>query len=466
MSTGDRQRTVVDFKKSQDLDAALFFCPFRKILSKTRAIFTSIISAQPQQHLRLKSARNHPFNAMKYLLILLVSATACSNLRIAGKHAGTPLEKALAAHHTDFDSILLHPEIYEVQIIYTRINRDAGGQPHFSSYYWNVDSTRYFYPASTVKLPLALLALEKLNRLGRQYSRLNKDTPYLLDSLRAFQENCRADPTAPDGKPSIAQDIRKVLVTSDNLAYNHLFEFLGMDDINQTLREKGYRHTGIVHRFNYPGRDNRFTSAVTFYDASSGIYQQGEIKSEKNWKNPQRETLKGLGYYNERDSLIREPFDFSRKNWLALTDLDRMIRAVIFPESLPEKERFDLTEEDYRFLRHYMSIFPRECDYPKYDTTAFYDTYVKFFLDTTKKEPMNGTLREFNKAGEAYGVLTDAAYIQDAENKTEFLLAATILCNRDGIFNDDRYDYDRTGFPFLANLGAAILEFERKNRSK
>jgi hypothetical protein len=45
------------------------------------------------------------------------------------------------------------------------------------------------------------------------------------------------------------------------------------------------------------------------------------------------------------------------------------------------------------------------------------------------------------------------------------MLAATILCNRDGIFNDDKYDYDQTGFPFLAKLGKAMLEERKKTGS-
>ena len=92
------------------------------------------------------------------------------------------------ANARDLDSVLSRPDLYDVQIMYTQIDRDATQKPRFQSYYWNVDSTRYFYPASTVKMPLALLSLEKINRLRqRGYPKLNRDTPYRLDSLRAFQ---------------------------------------------------------------------------------------------------------------------------------------------------------------------------------------------------------------------------------------------------------------------------------------
>ncbi|MEN9415234.1 MAG: hypothetical protein RLZ62_1538 [Bacteroidota bacterium] len=401
---------------------------------------------------------------LSHTFIILASAfslLSCSKRAVqAGNNTKNPLEHALRSHAADFDSILSRPDIYEVQIIYTEIQRDRAGRPRMREWRHNVDSSRYFYPASMVKMPLALLALEKINHLQKEYPLLTKDTPYRLDSLRPWQQTYTEDPGAPGGMPSIAHDIRQIFVVSDNLAYNHLFEFLGREYINTTLREKGYTRTGIVHRFNYPGRDNRYTTLMTFYDESGGIYQQDELYDDNTWMNPQYSTTKGRGYYTATDSLVLQPFDMSRKNWFSLNDMNLMLKTVLFPELVDPVHRFDLTPDDYQFLRHYMGIFPRECDYPKYDST-WYDGYVKFFLYGDSKEQRDGKIRIYNKVGEAYGTLTDVAYIHDTESGTEFMLAATILCNQDGIFNDDRYDYDQTGFPFLAKLGKVMLE-ERK----
>jgi hypothetical protein len=401
---------------------------------------------------------------LSHTFIILASAfslLSCSKRAVqAGNNTENPLEHALRSHAADFDSILSRPDIYEVQIIYTEIQRDRAGRPRMREWRHNVDSSRYFYPASMVKMPLALLALEKINHLQKEYPLLTKDTPYRLDSLRPWQQTYTEDPGAPGGMPSIAHDIRQIFVVSDNLAYNHLFEFIGREYINNTLREKGYTRTGIVHRFNYPGRDNRYTTLMTFYDESGGIYQQDELYDDNTWMNPQYSTTKGRGYYTATDSLVLQPFDMSRKNWFSLNDMNLMLKTVLFPELVDPVHRFDLTPDDYQFLRHYMGIFPRECDYPKYDST-WYDGYVKFFLYGDSKEQRDGKIRIYNKVGEAYGTLTDVAYIHDTESGAEFMLAATILCNKDGIFNDDRYDYDQTGFPFLAKLGKVMLE-ERK----
>lgn len=387
---------------------------------------------------------------------------------IAGKKAVNPLEKILASHAAEFDSILSRPGVYEVQIIYTQIDRDKNQMPHFTSWHWNVDSTRYFYPASTVKMPLALLALEKINYLRRSgYPALTKDTPYRIDSLRPYQRNYSVDTAAPGNRPCIAHDIRRIFTASDNPSYNHLFEFLGRAYINQALQAKDYTRTGIVRRFYAGGRDNAFTSPITFLDASGHTrWKQGELHDKNQWVNQQAGLQKGKGYIDNRDSLVNVPFDFSNQNWFALTDMEKMLRAVIFPDAVPEQNRFDLTSEDYRFLRHYMGVFPRECDYPRYDTAHYWDSYVKFFLFGDSKNRLDGPVRVFNKVGVAYGTVTDVAYVADFHQNVEFILAATILCNADGVFNDDKYEYETVGYPFLAKLGRAVHEYELKRKRR
>jgi len=52
------------------------------------------------------------------------------------------------------------------------------------------------------------------------------------------------------------------------------------------------------------------------------------------------------------------------------------------------------------------------------------------------------------------------------EKKVEFMLSATLLCNKDGIFNDDKYDYETVGFPFMKNIGQLIYEYELQRKRK
>ena len=62
--------------------------------------------------------------------------------------------------------------------------------------------------------------------------------------------------------------------------------------------------------------------------------------------------------------------------------------------------------------------------------------------------------------------LIDAAYFADYNNNVEFMLSAVIHCNSDGIFNDDKYDYDSVGFPFMKHLGDVIYNYELKRNKK
>jgi hypothetical protein len=167
---------------------------------------------------------------------------------------------------------------------------------------------------------------------------------------------------------------------------------------------------------------------------------------------------------NADEKLVNEPFNFTRHNNLPLQDLQQILQSVIFPESVRKKSRFNIDPEDRRFMLQYLSQYPSETSFPKYDDSIFYNSYVKFFFrDSTHKMPAG--LRVFNKVGWAYGFLTDASYVLDTLNNVEYMLAATIYVNQDGILNDDKYEYDSIGYPFLYAIGQAVYQYEL-NRTK
>src|SRR5688572_14057561 len=76
--------------------------------------------------------------------------------------------------------VLRDPAAFRCQVIYTQINRDRSNRPVFRNFYFHYDPALYFNPASMVKLPLALLALEKLAEL-KQYG-IDRNTTVLFDS--------------------------------------------------------------------------------------------------------------------------------------------------------------------------------------------------------------------------------------------------------------------------------------------
>ena len=155
--------------------------------------------------------------------------------------------------------------------------------------------------------------------------------------------------------------------------------------------------------------------------------------------------------------------DFSEKNHASITALNQILERIIFPKLFNKKEQFKITQEDHYFLRYWMSRVPTEVDVPFYDRETYFDSYCKFFIYGDQKGLMTNKTRVFNKIGMAYGTTTDVAYIKDDQG-IEFFLSATILTNKNGIFNDDQYEYDQLGVPFLAALGREMYEFEKNQQ--
>ncbi|MET0394557.1 MAG: serine hydrolase [Chitinophagaceae bacterium] len=369
------------------------------------------------------------------------------------------LQNILAASADSLvQSVLSKPDSYRYQIIYTRIERDAHNRPSFHNYYYNVDRYRYFNPASMVKMPLAFLALEKLNDLHQPG--VNKYTTIQLDSAWRGQTTAYADSTAENNRPSLAHYIRKAFLISDNDAYNRMYEFLGQQTINRRLHELGYADIRITRRFQrMTPEENRYTNPVRFTGSNGALLYTQPMAYNTDSFDFSRVYKMGRAHYNAADSLINEPIDFTTANNLALEDMQQLLQSVLFPRSVPMKQRFRLTADDHRFLYRYLSQYPSETPYPKYDTAQYYDSYVKFFFrDKSRRMPPG--VRVFNKVGWAYGCLTDVSYVADFANHVEFMLAVTIYVNSDGVLNDDKYDYETIGWPFLYRVGQTIYRYE------
>jgi hypothetical protein len=371
------------------------------------------------------------------------------------------IEKLLKKNPDKFAGILKDQKQYDIQILYTKIDRNKKNQPRFSTHGYHVDPARYFYPASSVKLPAIVLAFEKLNKLG-----IDKYTTMLTASARPSQTAVEQDTTSESGLPSVAHYAKKILLASDNDAFNRLYEFIGQDAFNDSLHRKGYKNVRILHRLNVPlsAEENRYTNPVSFVRDGKIIYQQEQQYSGKS-HGATEPILRGEGFIRD-GSLVNMPFDFSEKNFFSLGDQHQILKAIMFPESVPESQRFNLTKDDYAFLYRYMSQFPVETSFPQNYSDDLYDGYGKFLLFGGKKSRLPRHIRLFNKCGGAYGYLMDNAYIADFEKGIEFMLTAVIYCNEDQILNDDKYEIESVGLPFMENLGKVIFEYELNRRHR
>lgn len=374
--------------------------------------------------------------------------------------------KEVLQKNTDprLQQVLQNPGKHRVQIIYTQINRNGKNKPSFKNYYFNYDPELYFNPASMVKMPLALLALEKLNTLKSKG--INKHTTIVFDSSQAWQHPLHEDTTKTDGRPTIAHLIKRAFLISENDPYNRLYQFVGQGETNRNLHLKGYNDVRITRQFlGLTPEQNRYTNAVRFLNKDGNlIYQQPPAYNTDSFDFSLTIKL-GKAHMNRAGKIVNEPFDFTVHNNLSLESMQQMLQSVLFPLSVKKKQRFTLSEDDYRFLYQYLSQYPSETPDPKYDEKKFYDSYVKFFFrDSTHLMPPH--VRVFNKVGWSYGFLTDVSYVVDFENKVEFMLAATLYVNEDEILNDGKYEYEQVGHPFLYQLGQTIYQYELKRERK
>ena len=390
----------------------------------------------------------------KYLILFLsILLMTCSESK------DSPLlERIILSLKNDFPGIVSNPTKHRLQVLYTQVDRDKNNNPNFTTHSFRLRPKEYFYPASTTKFPIAVLALEKANQNSKigPYTRLEvlTEKPELNGVVR--------DLSSESGYPSLAHYIRKLFIVSDNSANNRLYEFLGRDHINKRLWDLGYQSTRIRHRLSISLDDelNKYTNPFVFYDKNQILYEQASKIGMVDLDSDYDEYL--IGHYHYSNGKKNNgPLDFSTKNFMNIFEQHEFMKQVIFPESIPIKKHLDLSDEDYNLLYQEMSILPRQSKHPEYpDYDSYYDGYCKFFIYGDTKDKIPDHIKIFNKVGLAYGFLLDNAYIIDIKNNVEFILTAVVYHNENETMNDDKYEYDDITIPFLAELGRKIYDNE------
>ncbi len=376
----------------------------------------------------------------------------------------SPLLDSLLRAQPKLDSILRRADELNLQIIYTQINRDAQNRPTFSRHTWHVDPTRYFNPASLVKLPVCIAALEKLHRYEAQG--VSIATPMATGvAYRCQTAVTKPFHRDPDRVANVGNYIRRMLLVSDNEAYNRLYEFVGQAELHQRLTDWQMPTARITNRFT-PGCDslaNRHTNPITFYLAHRAPVHQAPAFNTQPLPPPIGPVAVGRGYRASGNRLIEKPYSFTNANYLSLDQVTTLLQGVLFPESA-SKTPFNLSSDDRKLLIRYLGLAPHESGYALYRHKAYYDCFKKyaFYGRSPKAHYPTADLRSFNIVGLSHGYVADCAYFAEPSTGTEFMLSAVLYVNKDGILNDGRYEYETTGWPFLGALGRTIYDYEKK----
>jgi hypothetical protein len=381
-------------------------------------------------------------------------------LLIPGMAQDNPLVKILKDHAVELGAVLMNPEEYRIQIIYTQIERKESGEVTFKDYEYRPTPDAYFYPASTVKMPVAFLALEYLNEL--RIKGLDAHTTMVTGQGSFPQTGVVTDSTAEDLLPSVDHYVKKIFLVSDNDAFNRLYELLGPCYINKKMREKGYLKSEIIHRLsapNYTFETNMLTNPVSFHLDNQLLFHKGEVACTDLPRIDRGETSLGKAYVDEAGEIIQEPLYFGDKNLVDLHDLHEILKAFIFPNDIESPNRtFNINAEDRERVMEYLSMWPSTSTYPNYSDIP--DNYVKFLFMGDGTYPAPEGLKIYNKVGLAYGFLSDIAYFHNPSEGIEFMLSAGIYVNENQTLNDGEYEYETLGFPFLSKLGKLVYDFE------
>ncbi|WP_448698971.1 serine hydrolase [Mucilaginibacter sp. AW1-3] len=377
------------------------------------------------------------------------------------------LKKLLESHPELFAGILNHPTQNEVQILYTQIDRDANNQPHFTQYSYRLNANRYFYPASTVKLPTAIFGLEKINEL--KVAGLTRKTNMQTDTAFKGQTAVTKDDSSVNGLPSLENYIKKILLVSDNNAYNRVYEFVDRAEINAKLKKYNLNNTRIIGRLAIgdAGESTKHTNPIRFEQEGKIVYTKPAAYDANEYPMHLDNMLQGKGYMDSHDKLVMGQYSFEDKNVYPIADQQMVLRRLLFPSAFPKDQRYNLTDDDYSFMYKYMSMFPTESIKPTYPRPEYYPAFCKFlFYGSDTSAVINPDIRIFNKIGDSYGYDIDNAYIVDFKNKVEFMLTAVVQSNEDGILNDNKYEYATVCLPFMKNLGQVIYRHELQRKKK
>ncbi|MFN7019696.1 MAG: serine hydrolase [Phycisphaerales bacterium] len=347
---------------------------------------------------------------------------------------------------------------YRLQVLVGEVVRGRDGTARIHRHEYRADA-EYFYPASTIKLCAVVAAAHEIERLAATIDpSIGLDTPMVFYPLFKDQKIEDMDDSNVDGgRITVGHEIRKVCLVSDNEAFNRLYDFVGRDALNQSMRDLGLGSAKITHRLSVSrtGEENRRSPRVELL-AEGGVVCVPERTSRIVH---QPAALRGLTVgtgYLQGGQLVNHPMDFSTRNRMSLRDLQDLLILLVRPDLPIDRPDLTLTPGVRAEIIDAMTRYPADSKNPIYDRATYPDDWAKFLLPGITKVVSPSEVRICNKVGQAYGFTIENAYVEHLPSGAAFFVAAVIYTNEDGVLNDDRYEYQQVALPFMADLGEAL----------
>ncbi len=405
---------------------------------------------------------------LRTFLFLVLSNFIYAQNTNSSLNSSVLLQSVLDSMAIKYPDVVKYPEKYKLKIFFTQINRTKS-KISLETVSYRQEQKEYLYPASVVKLPTILVALENFNDIKKSSNKVS------LNSTIKFFQKKGCLPTTNQIKignrfypTSLDVLIKMMLAVSDNEAYNRLYEFSGQQKLNTRIKEVGYNNGKIIRKFvlNCNLNQNRISdSLVIFGKNGESLYSRGTIINNDSIKADSTFKL-GIEYEGVNKQMIKKPFDFSKQNNIDLFDLHKTITGLVIPKS-NSNYHFNITEEQRKYILQNLGRYPDEYGLA-YNSLEYFPSYKKYLF--YGRDPninyLNDTLNRFrslNIVGLSFGCVIDCAYLIDFKTGKEFVLTVGIYANKDEVINDSKYDYDNLAFPFMKDIGRLFMKSVPEN---
>lgn len=347
------------------------------------------------------------------------------------------LALAVRAQPQLFTAIRQHPEVFRLQIEFAYQQRGRWLQESFRrDAEWNA-------PASMVKLPMAIFALLRLAQLHLPRSA----------QLRVLDAPDCADGVTLRAPESVERVLERLLIVSDNSAFNRLYDFVGGERLPSMLRRFGLPNARLQARLGacLPEQNRRSSQARLSDHRGALLWEKAGASVDLRAPELGPPPRVGMAHKDWAGTLHSGPRDFSLSNHWRLADMHALSLAIAGVQPHPLWSA--LSADDQAFLRTTLGTLPREAGFAE---AEFPDRWGKFLYAGDLAGRFPADLHIVNKIGQAYGFLNDSAWIQRGDRQC--VLSVSIYVNADGVVNDDLYEYADIGIPFLAELGRQLIQ--------
>lgn len=352
------------------------------------------------------------------------------------------VEEILRGGGAALKTVMTAPEKYRFQVLYGIV--EEGPKPTLERHGYRADA-EYFFPASSMKVPIALATYEWLAK-----QRITREA------------TLRIHPVAGSGEPyvtTVAREAWRALIVSDNFSANRLLGIVGHREAHETLWSFGLASTRIRTGFATGAEIDPAEVSPRIEVAASGrpTTEIGPRRSDLVLPPTDAKDL-DIGKAAIVDGRRKEgPLSFADKNAMTLRDLQDTLVRIVRPDLLPEGARADaVSKEDLAHLRQALGTLPSQSGLAGYDRNVVADYQLSPFLRGIERVRPRGRFEIYAKVGQAYGFLVANAYVVDKESGRSFFLTAAVFANPNDVMNDDNYGYDTTSFPALADVGEAF----------